>query len=135
MTKETGKKEIKRYIIIAIAVVVLAAVVLIVLNSSDGIFSSSNGLGSNFQEISGAELIANKEKYEGKEVRLVNVLVPDPLFAYIDKVEGGKERLFIEPRKTTYCLNFNLDGTLQRDTTGNKEWIFHVSNFTCLKSS
>lgn len=115
--------------LLCLIVIVIAIVLLLSFgksdNKEDDDFSINGGI-----QVSGIELIRNKDKYENVELTIKNVLVSDPLFAYIEFPEGGGERLFIEPRKSEYCLYFNLNGELKKDDK--KDWLFHVNNFECV---
>ncbi|MBI3622993.1 hypothetical protein HY212_02850 [Candidatus Pacearchaeota archaeon] len=134
MAEETKKKSVakqRKMMLWLIAIAVIVIIILVVFRNKEAAsdkFSINNSI-----QVSGLELINNKEKYENVEVKIMDVLVPDPLFAYIDKPEGGGERLFIDPKKSDYCLHFNLLGKLQRDEK--RVWLFHVKNFECVSKN
>jgi len=115
--------------ILAAAIVVIA---LLVIFRNNEIAKDEEQV-KNSVELNASELILNKEKYENVYVKLMDVLVPDPNFAYIEKDDGSKERLFIDPKKSDYCLHFNLIGKLQRDEK--REWLFHVESFECVSKN
>jgi len=131
MAKERKKtfNKLEVFTILALTIVTVAVILLLTVgkpNQGDNDGFSINDI----IQVSGIELINNKEKYEGVELTIMNVLVLDPLFVYIEFPEGGGERLFIEPRKSEYCLYFNLKGELNKDEK--REWIFRVSDFECV---
>jgi flagellar basal body-associated protein FliL len=131
--RSKGSTSKKVVIISTIAVVIVLALTIFLFSSKTRNNSQDGDLQKNYKQISPVELVENKEKYEGQNVELENVLVPDPLFMYITKSDGVKERLFIEPKKSEYCLYFNLKGSLQRDTR--RDWIFSVDEFICVNKN
>lgn len=123
------KKPFVPIIILIVAVVIV--ILFFTLKGGNDNSQPDNG-SKNYQAVTPSELMDNKEKYENKNVELINVLVPDANFAYIKKTDGSQERLFIEPKKSEFCLNFNLKGTLKKDLK--KEWLFFVDEFDCVNN-
>lgn len=132
MKKKRDKKE-NKVLIIVIIVILLAIAILLFSGVGDNLIS--NGESDSTPKISPTELVDNKEKYEGKDVWIMNVLVPDPLFAYVKKGDGNDERLFIEPKKSEYCLYFNLKGKLEKDPNEKRDWIFFIEKFECVSTT
>ncbi len=133
--KLTGKTKI----IILISGVVLAIILIVAFSGKESEINSNTNIDNeetfNGVEISPQELILNKEQYENQEILIKNVLVPDPNFAYIEKDDGSKERLFIEPKKSEFCLYFDLEGKLQKDSSKSTGWIFNMDKFTCVSTN
>ena len=115
-------------------IAILLIIVILYFSFKGGKLSESDITGpSGGSEISPLELAQNKEKYEGKTVKIVNALIPDPLFIYVK--EGNiEEKIFIEPTKSIYCLYFNVTGKLERDNTF-REWVFLVKDFECVSKT
>jgi len=132
MKKKKGFDKHKKLVGGGLILVILIVVLLIIFSGGSNKQTSSSESKS-LTQISGLDLIQNKEAYSGKEVKLVNVLVLDPLFAYVEFPDGGGERLFIMPQKSEFCLHFNLTGTLMPDE--GKDWIFNVSKFDCVSKT
>jgi len=131
---KTHKTNVKiAYAVIAIA---LVFVVLLLMFRGSSEEKLNNGADSSLnlaEKVEAQDLISNKISYEGKLIKIENVLVPDVNFAYINYPNGSKEKLFIEPKKSEYCLYFNLIGKLQPDEK--KDWIFYVENFECVSKN
>lgn len=125
----TSKQKKIALLILAAAVVVIAFLVIFRNNE----ISKIDDQIKESIEVSGLELVSNKEKYENVYVKMMNVLVPDPNFAYIENQEGSKERLFIDPKKSEFCLYFDLVGRLQKDEK--RDWLFHVESFECVSKN
>ena len=103
-------KRIINVIWIGIIVLVAALFVYFFMNSSP-----SNSIKDNFTAgISPEELSQNKESYEGKNVFIKNAYVPSEAFIYI-KMEGGEDKIFLEPPNKSYCRHFDLRGKLQKE--------------------
>lgn len=117
--------------LLLLAVVVVAIVLLVIFRNNE--IAKTEDQIKNSLEVNGSELILNKERYENMYIKILDVLVPDPNFAYIEKGDGTKEKLFIDPKKSEFCLHFNLIGKLQRDVK--REWLFHVEKFECVSKN
>ena len=135
--KVRGKKKNYALFFIMVILLVLLAIFVLLFSKKGDEENSVNAKNSEIKavEISSLDLAENKEKYEGKEVKIMNILVPDPLFALVEKPDGNDEKLFIQPQKSVYCLDFNLTGKLQKDASGKRDWKFLVDEFECVSKT
>lgn len=135
MSNNIGKFQItikQKKIALLVIVAAIVVITLLVIFRNNEIAKTEDQI-KNSVVVNASELILNKERYENMYIKVENVLVPDPNFAYIEKGDGAKEKLFIDPKKSEFCLHFNLIGKLQRDEK--REWLFYVESFECVSKN
>ncbi len=134
VNKLTEKRFVINISILILIIIILFAVIFFKFKNNSGILSEGNSEKIfDFKEVTPEEISKNKEKYEGKLVKIINAIIPSEAFIYI-KNNSYEDRIFINPPNKIYCRNFNLKGKLEKNESLNK-WILNIIEFECLKKN
>jgi hypothetical protein len=135
--KAKSNKKTIYWVIVIVAVLAILFVILAFGSKKDNKIYMNNPPSSveMINSISPLELVTNKEKYDMKKITLTQAFIPSTSYIYVKGSDGFEEKLFIKPKNTQYCMYFNLEGYLKKDTETSKDWVFVVDKFDCLKKS